>query len=57
MEKQKCYRCKGEEDIPTYQYVKFDMEICYLCKSCWDNLRKWFYGHCEEDAPKIDEAA
>lgn len=41
MELQKCERCGRAENIPTHQYVKFDGKITYLCKSCWDEFRRW----------------
>lgn len=56
MEKSKCNRCKGEEYIPTHQFVKFDDKINYLCERCWDNFKRWFYNYDKEDS-SIDNAA
>lgn len=42
MASQPCNRCGKEEYIPTFQYVKFDGEVKYLCQNCWEAFRKWF---------------
>lgn len=38
-----CHRCQREEDIPTFQFVKFDGEVNYLCQDCWELFRRWFF--------------
>ncbi|MBI3267618.1 MAG: hypothetical protein HYZ53_01245 [Planctomycetes bacterium] len=42
MSTQRCARCEHEEHIPTHQFVKFDLHVHYLCKSCWEKFRGWF---------------
>ncbi len=41
----KCQRCDAKQEyIPTYQYLKIDKKIFYLCDSCFE-VAKWFiYG-------------
>lgn len=41
--KQTCDRCKEEEYIPTYQMVKFDARVRYLCKDCWELFRSFYF--------------
>lgn len=43
-----CERCLHAEPIPTHQFVKFDDEVQYLCKSCWEDFRRWFYWGAED---------
>ena len=43
MKKYRCKRCRAEECIPTHQFVKFDVQVNYLCKQCWESFRKWFF--------------
>ncbi len=43
MDKQTCSRCFYQEVIPTHQYVKFDEEVQYLCRDCWEAFRRWFH--------------
>ena len=38
-----CRRCFCREYIPTYQFVKFDTRIHYLCQKCWEDFRRWFH--------------
>lgn len=38
-----CRRCGAEEQIPTHQYVKFDVNVHYLCSPCWEEFRRWFH--------------
>ncbi|MGE3165643.1 MAG: hypothetical protein AB7O52_12105 [Planctomycetota bacterium] len=42
-DKHTCQRCFHQEQIPTYQYVKFDDRIQYLCRQCWEGFRRWFH--------------
>ena len=42
MDEHRCKRCGKHEPIPTHQYVKFDLEIMYVCKGCWDTFKAWF---------------
>ena len=44
MEKQRCQRCNVEEYIPTFQFVKFDAKVQYLCGACWQIFRHWFFA-------------
>lgn len=39
----KCERCRGEEYIPTHQFVKFEDDVHYLCQACWDLFKGWYY--------------
>ncbi len=39
MSRQNCSRCGQEEHIPTHQFVKYDLEVKYLCGSCWEDFR------------------
>ncbi len=57
MEKQKCHRCSAAEYIPTFQYVKFDGQIQYLCSACWQVFRKWFFVGSRLDKRDFDSAA
>ena len=41
MSVQMCERCGKEEYIPTYQFVKFDLKVNYVCKDCWEEFRAW----------------
>lgn len=43
MDKQRCARCGEEEQIPTHQFVKFDLQVHYLCGGCWERFRTWFH--------------
>ena len=43
MKNQTCKRCKAEEYIPTYQFVKFEDEIRYLCSACWYLFHQFYY--------------
>jgi len=38
-----CRRCRQAEVIPTYQFVKFDDQVNYLCQRCWEDFRRWFH--------------
>lgn len=40
---QTCQRCFCREYIPTYQFVKFDTRIHFLCRKCWEDFRSWFH--------------
>ena len=40
---QTCHRCFCREYIPTYQFVKFDNQVKYLCQKCWEDYRRWFH--------------
>ena len=42
MTQQTCRRCRKQEHIPTFQYVKFDEQVSYLCAACWSLFRSWF---------------
>ncbi|MBI3271481.1 MAG: hypothetical protein HYZ53_21000 [Planctomycetes bacterium] len=42
MDTLKCTRCDRAESIPTHQFVKFDGKVHYVCKSCWEDFRRWF---------------
>jgi len=44
MEKVRCRRCDIEGLIPTFQYVKFDGDVQYLCDACWQMFRRWFFA-------------
>lgn len=44
MDQQKCSRCRGEEYIPTHQFVKFDNAVQYFCKECWETFRVWIFN-------------
>ena len=57
MEKQKCQRCNSEEYIPTFQYVKFDNQVQYLCSGCWQIFRKWFFVGSRLEKRDFDSAA
>jgi len=39
----KCSRCRCAEYIPTHQYVKFEDEVRYLCATCFELFKGWFY--------------
>ena len=39
-----CSRCRKSERIPTHQFVKFDLNVQYLCDGCWKNFRSWFFA-------------
>lgn len=39
----KCCRCYIREYIPSHQFIKFDLQIQYLCASCWHDFRRWFF--------------
>jgi hypothetical protein len=39
-----CARCRKSESIPTHQFVKFDLNVQYLCDGCWKNFRSWFFA-------------
>jgi DNA-directed RNA polymerase subunit RPC12/RpoP len=56
-EKQRCQRCGAEEYIPTFQYVKFDNQVQYVCSACWQNFRKWFFMGSRLDKRDYDSAA
>ena len=43
MKKYRCQRCRNMEYIPTFQFVKFDNQVQYLCSTCWQVFRKWFF--------------
>ena len=43
MDKHTCVRCKGQEYIPTHQFVKFEEKVQFLCRNCWDGFKKWFH--------------
>lgn len=43
MEKQTCKRCFHQEEIPTHQFVKFDGQVQYICRECWEGFRRWFH--------------
>jgi hypothetical protein len=45
--KEKCHRCQSSESIPTFQFVKFDGSVNYLCGDCWELFRRWFF-HAEK---------
>ncbi|MCR4317051.1 MAG: hypothetical protein NUW37_11975 [Planctomycetes bacterium] len=36
-----CDRCRKAEYIPTFQYVKFDLKVFYLCCECWNSFKSW----------------
>ena len=57
MEKHKCQRCNAQEYIPTFQYVKFDSQVQYLCASCWQLFRRWFFAASRLDKRNFDSAA
>lgn len=58
MELQRCNRCKCREVIPTYQYVKFDDKVRFLCSYCWDAFKRWFYyGKPEDEREPQEEVA
>ena len=57
MDKQKCQRCNVQEYIPTFQYVKFDNRVQYLCSSCWQIFRKWFFAGNRIEKRDFDTAA
>ena len=44
-----CQRCLHEEAIPTHQFVKFDEEVQYLCKGCWEEFRRWYHWGAQDD--------
>lgn len=52
-----CQRCRSSEDIPTYQFVKFDTEPRYLCRRCWEDFRRWFHHGARLQDPKVGSAA
>ena len=56
-QKQKCQRCRSEEYIPTHQFVKFDDVVQYLCASCWEVFRKWFFVGAKGERQDFDSAA
>ena len=39
---ERCLRCGRHEDIPTAQFVKFDLKVNYLCGDCWRGFNQWF---------------
>ena len=43
-----CKRCRQRQDMPTYQYVKFDQSVHYLCDACWTQFRRWFHQRTAE---------
>ena len=43
MSDQSCKRCRAAEYIPTHQFLKFDNEVQYVCKSCWEDFRRWYF--------------
>jgi len=50
----RCARCREEERIPTFQFVKFDDAVQYLCEGCWQIFRRWFFvgkRNSEEESP------
>jgi len=53
----KCTRCRSEEYIPTFQFVKFDDEVMYLCASCWQVFRRWFFVGTKGERPDVENAA
>ena len=40
---QTCRRCFCQEAIPTHQTVKFDTQMYFLCRKCWEDFRRWFH--------------
>jgi DNA-directed RNA polymerase subunit RPC12/RpoP len=38
-----CARCKKDYVIPTYQFVKIEDEVHYLCDKCWEEFRYWYH--------------
>lgn len=38
-----CERSRTKEYIPTHQYVKFEDDMHYLCRECWDLFKGWYY--------------
>lgn len=40
---QTCQRCQRPAPIPTFQFVKFDGGVHYLCQDCWELFRRWFF--------------
>jgi len=57
MDQQKCQRCGVQEYIPTFQYVKFDNHVQYLCSNCWQIFRKWFHAGGRIQRTDFDSAA
>jgi hypothetical protein len=57
MNKQKCQRCNNHEYIPTFQFVKFDNQVQYLCSSCWQTFRRWFNVGSRLEKKDFDTAA
>lgn len=41
---EKCDRCRRQDEIPTYQFLKFDGEVQFLCRDCWEMFRRWFFS-------------
>jgi DNA-directed RNA polymerase subunit RPC12/RpoP len=41
-DKLRCQRCGSYDEIPTHQFVKFDMKLHYVCGRCWEEFRRWF---------------
>lgn len=31
------------EYIPTFQMVKFDAKVRYICKTCWELFREFYF--------------
>lgn len=52
-----CHRCREQEDIPTHQFVKFDTEVRYLCRRCWEDFRRWFHHGAKMRDPQLWPAA
>jgi len=40
-EKIRCQRCGVYDEIPMFQFVKFDNKFHYLCGRCWEEFRSW----------------
>ena len=55
MEKVRCKRCNAEELIPTFQYVKFDGSVQYLCAACWQIFRKWMFASSRIETRDFDQ--
>jgi hypothetical protein len=58
MKKHRCHRCGNKEHIPTFQFVKFDNDVHYLCSNCWQVFRKWFFrGRKDMERTHFESAA
>ena len=41
----KCARCgKADEYVPTTQAIRFDVRTQYVCGSCWQQFRAWWFA-------------